>query len=85
MNYRIDHGGCGLSQRVGSRLCSVHLENVSRDVYDDIVIHALKLEKGFVGGDLKPRYEFGRGFRAQRLRKVLPTKGGTRADFLMSS
>ena len=62
LNYRIDNGGCRLSQKPVSGLCSVHLENVSRDVYDDIVIHALKLEKWVIGGDLKPRYEFGGGF-----------------------
>jgi transposase InsO family protein len=62
VNYRIDNGGCGLGQRLGSGLCSVHLENVSGDVYDDIVIHALKLEKWLISGDLKPRYQFGRGF-----------------------
>ena len=76
LDNRINDGTRLSSQWLGARLRAVHLEDVRRDVHYSVVVHALKLKEWVTGGDLKPGYEFGRGFLAPTAEEDFPSQRG---------
>jgi len=69
LDYGADDDPSRSRQRLRSRLCAVHLEDVCGDVHRGVIIYVLELEARVADGYLEPIYELGYGFLAPTVEK----------------